>query len=1107
MDKTLEEMYNSNNINANTVMQEIAKVRERLSSVNTGDMSDDEKEVYSQVVAQFLNEAEHDVNDAKKIPVYKEIDVQNRNEKLRSAIENIDNAISNLAYLDESLVDLDNNQEMTAGGNGGIPGVSLPQDEVDQLYQNRTNNVEQATGNETLSREQVADEIQRNYDRVTSVPALEDLREQKDVLALEDLREEEKVLALEDLREQNVALEPEVEINQEEPVFQHGASSYYDPQRPLISRFMRYFDASMPSNSFQAIDFGKHIFRYMLPNDRIPQDTESLMNMTRLTLQQRDGFTDKDFVRLVIDKVNDNPGLITFDMVADLVESDAYKNYGTTLGSELGSKQKFECWIRDKSVLKKIEDPVVCALNEESMKRVAAAIMPEKDKEKYFAKIDGKIKEFDDVCAQKLREDKSLITQLEANAREVGESGSRENALQKVRDMYGIICTPPFGALYGEKIDADLAAKTTIAEKNIAASGHVAYANMTLEALAKRGVISQKDLQKVTIDELPFKDKTQSQPELKKRGVAFYVSDVLKTAASSFVGATAFSVIGKICPPAAGIAAAALVAGTGFKAAREEYKKLDKNPEYTKLQKIRKAALKGTSAVVTKGIPALAAVALGPVARVFGAAGVAVRSFVEDIEHRAEIQRQNQQALEQNQDQLQQHEQGNQQQHKKGIKGFISDFVGGIKDKFNKTRESIKSLKGKDIGKSVAYGISKGFATYFGAQAGVGVGNALGDRLSAGITEIPEQQTDKMTTKEITNENMNDVGNTLDNTQIPSYADKYIAENPGAHYDENGWVQNADGSYACNENGQLFGNENRVFRDLYAHETLDAHGNIIDKPGYTTVSQNNTGISYTEPEVKATFNGRALNEVEEVADFKNERHERMYNELLEREERSTARHNEKMNKMINTVSSDYIRNQMLENEASLMKDFENSLDIMRDDIIADGRVTQAETSRYLNEQREFFSDREQRLYDAIRENGYAAEVSPEEAKYNNLVERENNSIDRHIDKISQSINKIDNEHIRNEMMKNEIQAMESYNNVISNRHEDILADGKISQAESMGSLQQQEQYLKMREQLVNNTIYENGYDYEPEVNADFSGPKNIANEIEVTAQFDAGMER
>ena len=766
-------------------------------------------------------------------------------------------------------------------------------------------------------------------------------------------------------------------VMDEEPVFQQGASSYYDPQRPLISRFMRYFDASMPSNSFQAIDFGKHIFRYMLPNDRIPQDSASLMNMTRLTLQQRDGFTDKDFIRLVIDKVidkgNDNPGLITFDMVADLVESDAYKNYGTTSGSEFGRKQKFERWICDKSVLKKIEDPVVCALHEDSMKRVAAAIMPEKDKGKYFAKIDGKIAEFEDLYAKKIREDKSLITQLEANAREIGESGPRENALQKVRDMYGIICTPSFGALYSEKIDTDLAAKTTIAEKNIAASGHVAYANMTLEALAKRGAISQKDLQKVTIDELPFKDKTKSQ-QLEKRGAGFYVRDVLNTAVSSCVGATAFSIIGKICPPAAGIAAAALLAGSGFKAARDEYKKLDKNPEYTKLQKIRKAALKGTSAVVTKGIPALAAVALGPVARVFGAAGVAVRSFVEDVEHRAEMQRQNQQALEENQNQLQQNEQGNQQRHKKGIKGFISDFVGGIKDKFNKTRENIKSLKGKDIGKSVAYGISKGVATYFGAQAGVAAGNALGNNLNTGIAEIREQQANKMTTKEIVSENMKDVGDNLrkggfdldaqavNDTQTLSYADKYIAEHPGAHYDENGWVQNADGSYPHNENGQLFGNESRVFRDLYAHETLDSHGNIIDKPGYSFSSQNNTDISYdNEPPVNATFEGR---------EPLNEKQASNFNKLLEREGTLIERHNEQIAKEINRVDTASIRNEMLEYNADVMQDFEKALETEQAKILEDGKVTPAESRKYLDKVNDFLNEREQNVTNVIEENNY-----------------------------------------------------------------------------------------------------------------------------------------
>ena len=583
------EEHKMENIEPKEVAEKIQNAKDVLNEINF-----DDSDLRTEEVDSIMNDVNELIRDAEREyqgGMNKVQDIEARNEMFNSSIEKTAKVMEYVELLNSFINEkgAETNTEQSTG-TVGTPDVSSTQDEFDQVLQNRTSNVEQSSASETLSAEQLADEIQRTYDRVTSVPAIEDMREQSDVeqtLANETLSAEQladeiqrtydrvtSVPALEDLREQNLENKTETEMDREEPMFQQGASSYYDPERPLISRFMRYFDASMPSNSFQAIDFGKHIFRYMLPNDRIPQDSESLMNMTRLTLQQRDGFTDKDFVRLVIDKVidkgNDNPGLITFDMVADLVESDAYKNYGTTSGSELGRKQKFERWICDKSVLKKIEDPVVCALHEDSMKRVAAAIMPEKDKEKYFTKIDGKIAEFEDLYAKKIRKDENLITLLEANTRQQGESGIRENALQKVRDMYGIICTPPFGALYGEKISTDDASKSTIAEKNIAASGHVAYANMTLEALAKRGAISQKDLQKVLIDELPFNDKTQSQPQLKKRGALFYVGDVLKTAGSSFIGAAAFSILGKICPPAAGIAAAAMAVGGGFKAARDE---------------------------------------------------------------------------------------------------------------------------------------------------------------------------------------------------------------------------------------------------------------------------------------------------------------------------------------------------------------------------------------------------------------------------------------------------------------------------------------------------------------------------------------------------------
>ncbi len=84
-----------------------------------------------------------------------------------------------------------------------------------------------------------------------------------------------------------------------------------------------------------------------------------------------------------------------------------------------------------------------------------------------------------------------------------------------------------------------------------------------------------------------------------------------------------------------------------------------------------------------------------------------------------------------------------------------------------------------------------------------------------------------------------------------SYAEQYIAEHPGAYLDKNGWMVNADGSYARNENGQLFGDENRVFRELNSNEMLDDKGNIIDQvsTGGQSVSTETNDYVATAPVV------------------------------------------------------------------------------------------------------------------------------------------------------------------------------------------------------------------------------------------------------------------
>ncbi len=86
--------------------------------------------------------------------------------------------------------------------------------------------------------------------------------------------------------------------------------------------------------------------------------------------------------------------------------------------------------------------------------------------------------------------------------------------------------------------------------------------------------------------------------------------------------------------------------------------------------------------------------------------------------------------------------------------------------------------------------------------------------------------------EEVSSFTVNEDGELINNQEL-SYVEQYIHDHPGAHLDKNGWMQNADGSYARNELNQMFGDENRAFRALTENEQLDKFGNIVDKPTST----------------------------------------------------------------------------------------------------------------------------------------------------------------------------------------------------------------------------------------------------------------------------------
>jgi len=105
------------------------------------------------------------------------------------------------------------------------------------------------------------------------------------------------------------------------------------------------------------------------------------------------------------------------------------------------------------------------------------------------------------------------------------------------------------------------------------------------------------------------------------------------------------------------------------------------------------------------------------------------------------------------------------------------------------------------------------------------------DQTTAEVEDVEANLDDNTNVYIDENGHLRGVDNHIAETQTElSYAEQYIQDHPGAHFDKNGWVQNADGSYPKNEQGQLFGNEERVFRNLRENETLDKAGNIVEQP-------------------------------------------------------------------------------------------------------------------------------------------------------------------------------------------------------------------------------------------------------------------------------------
>ena len=613
-------------------------------------------------------------------------------------------------------------------GGGSLGSDNLTQDEIDSIVRDMTNKDDQVSENEIPASEEESNE---------------DLQDQSENLdsVLDEISERPNYIVHPQNTEATVNQEQE-NVNQEQ---ESATAEGGDASNSLTDEFKKYF-TNTPANTLRSIDFGKHLLRYFDEEKEFPKDPADFLNTTRAFLEDNE-VTDENLVRLVIDKVkHDHGGLLTFDMIADLVESDAYKNFGKT-GKDQRAKREFERWLCKKSLLSKLDSctSTDIVLEEEGLRRVVDAIVPEQEQEKYLTVIDEKIAEFDETYAQKLKNNKEdSLTQLKEIAVLKGSGNLREVALQKVGGVYNVLCSLDKVQTINEQIYTTMAGVPDFQSKNVIASGWVHNTNKTLFALQKRGVIPEEEFDKISIEELPHQTQTQ-----KKR--VNPILDVVKTFGITLGGATVVSALSSINPAFGMVVGVVGVIGAGIATAFNEGKKLRKNNVELTASQIKEIARKSGVAMVKKAIPFFAAVTLGPAGRVFGAVTVAAKTFIDDIEYRAGLKR----------DVFEQQQAEEQKEELKGIKGFFKKVKNNIKkvgQDMKQVGQDMKQIGAKEIGKSVGYALGKGAAVFFGGLGGAKLGSSLGANFLANQNESVQNT---KSVRDIVNENLKNIGDKL----------------------------------------------------------------------------------------------------------------------------------------------------------------------------------------------------------------------------------------------------------------------------------------------------------------------------------------------------------
>ncbi len=485
----------------------------------------------------------------------------------------------------------------------------------------------------------------------------------------------------------------------------NNANSIVDnTKKPLIAKFLsKYFNDDF-ANTLRSIDFGKYIFRSLNPEADMPTDPAELKNET-IKLFKKNDFNDEKLVSLIIDKTKNDPGSVTFDMVADMVDSDAYKKFGQNNTNDRNDKKKFEKWIYKKSVLSKLDDEVLVTLHEESLKKVIDAIVPEKKKEDSLEKIDKQVesfKEFSDEVSARREGDVNFQKKLAEITAGAG-YGYVMSPKKQLNELYGLIYNDKDAVAKQEILYKAWSSAKNREAKDVVLRSKTANANLTLQALTKTGAIPENAEKKpFQINEFPVKSK-EFNP----------VTDVIRTFGMSVIGAGVFSAL-RAMPGIGGIISPVIAVANVFRAAGSTYKKekakASKNFDL-KSSDVKKIAGKVAGAMLIKSLPYLATSLiygkLGPYARAVSAVWVFVRTWYDDVNRSAaeQLRKENEPAPKK--------------------KGFFKDL-----------KNNHRSISKKDQTTALAHAAAKAAVTFLGSQIGAKYGDKIGAWGGAKIGEM-----------------------------------------------------------------------------------------------------------------------------------------------------------------------------------------------------------------------------------------------------------------------------------------------------------------------------------------------------------------------------------